>query len=159
MGGGDGKLGLRKNRFHMFKLTSAAIVVLAPALWGQDIITTFAGNEMCTYAGDGGNAAQATLCNAGSIAADSAGNLYFADTANRRIRKISPSGLISTIGGNGVRGTSGDGGPAMAASIGSVYQVAVSFTGRICFGDSEAHKIRCVNQNTGPAIYGTGKAS
>jgi hypothetical protein len=119
----------------------------------QGIITTLAGNQIqCSYGGDGGPAASALLCNAMSQLTDSAGNIYF--PANSRIRKIAPDGTITTIAGNGVPGTSGDGGPALAASLGGINQMAM-FGTRICFGDNAAYKVRCVDVSNG-MIYGYG---
>jgi len=78
-----------------------------------NIITTIAGNGQNGFAGDGGPASEAMLSSPGSVAVDSKGNIYFADWQNQRIRKISPTGIIMTVAGNGQRGFSGDGGPAI----------------------------------------------
>jgi trimeric autotransporter adhesin len=48
---------------------------------------------------------------------DASGNLFIADTYNNRIRKVSASGIITTVAGNGTPGFSGDGGPATSASL------------------------------------------
>jgi len=48
---------------------------------------------------------------------DTAGNLYICDSGNHRIRKVSTSGIISTIAGNGVYGDSGDGRPATSVRM------------------------------------------
>ena len=80
------------------------------------IINTVAGNGNCCYSGDGGPASSALLNLApwgGGMAVDSGGNLYIADAANQRVRKVSPSGIITTVAGNGavlqmaIRGTAG----------------------------------------------------
>jgi len=62
------------------------------------------------------------------LALDPNGNLFIADHGNRRIRKIAPNGVISTIAGTGIDGYSGDGGPAITAQIGYVEKVAVDNT-------------------------------
>ena len=54
----------------------------------QGIITTFAGIGQCTYGGDGGPAASAGICGASGSTTDTAGNIYFVDRGNHRIRKI-----------------------------------------------------------------------
>ena len=65
------------------------------------IITTVAGTGVPGYSGDGGPALAAKLANPISVANDAAGNLYFVDSKNARIRKVSADGTISTIGGGG----------------------------------------------------------
>lgn len=80
------------------------------------IITTFAGNGVQGYGGDGGLAINATMAFPGSIVIDNTSNLYFGDD-NHVIRKIDASGVITTYGGNGTYGYSGDGGPAILASM------------------------------------------
>ena len=108
------------------------------------MITTLAGTQFapCGYSGDNGPATQAQMCNPQMAITDSVGNIYFSDAANGAIRKITPAGIITTIAGNGQRGTTGDGGPAINAELGSVYQLAFDGTNNICFGDFLAYKIR-----------------
>lgn len=80
------------------------------------IITTVAGNGIPGFFGDGGPATSAELAYPYGVAVDLPGNLYIADLANQRIREVT-SGTINTIAGNGVRGYSGDGGPAASAQL------------------------------------------
>src|SRR5579871_4226667 len=70
-----------------------------------------------TSSGDGGPAAQAQLFNPGQLAVDPHGNIYIVDTSNERIRMVSPAGIISTVAGNGIAASTGDGGPAAKASL------------------------------------------
>lgn len=79
------------------------------------IITTIAGTSPAGFAGDGGAATAARLNGPFALLLDSAGNLYFTDYLNYRVRRISPSGTITTIAGSGRLSLSGDGGPATAA--------------------------------------------
>jgi hypothetical protein len=81
------------------------------------IITTVAGNGLAGYSGDGGPSISAELYDPEGITIDGLGNIYFSDLANYRIRKISSSGIITTVAGNGTNGNSGDGGPAMLAQL------------------------------------------
>jgi len=67
------------------------------------IISTFAGNGTQGFSGDGGSATSAQLYQPGQVAVDASGNIYIADCGNERIRKVTTSGIISTIAGNGVR--------------------------------------------------------
>ena len=132
-----------------------ALFCLFGAAFGQGTIQTLGGTGTCSYSGDGGQALQATLCNPQSTASDVTGNVYFVDSANWRIRQITPSGVITTVAGNGVRGTSGDGGLAVSASIGAVSQIASDGSGHIVFNDPDAHKIRYVSLSSG-SIQGLG---
>jgi trimeric autotransporter adhesin len=68
------------------------------------VITAYAGNGQEGFSGDGGLATAAQLFNPRGLAVDASGNLYIADTGNNRVRKVSPSGVISTAvnPGNGI---------------------------------------------------------
>src|ERR1051325_5881865 len=72
-------------------------------------ITTFAGIGIAGFGGDGGPANQAALNSPEGVAVDSAGNVYIADSFNNRIRKVDPSGTITTIAGNGQARYTGEG--------------------------------------------------
>ena len=87
------------------------------------------------FAGDNGPAVNAQLSQPYGLAVDSAGNLYIADTANNRIRKIDPTGQITTIGGTGQAGFSGDGGPAVNAQLNQPMRLALDAAGDIYFVD------------------------
>lgn len=81
------------------------------------IITTIAGNGTAGFGGDGGLATAAMLNTPSGICGDAVGNIYVSDKLNHRIRKISPSGIISTIAGSGTPGFGGDGGLATASAV------------------------------------------
>jgi len=90
------------------------------------IIATIAGVGDPGYSGDGGAATSAQMSSPSSIAADANGNVYFADRANARVRRISSGGgTISTAAGTGTSGYSGDGGPALDAQLDSPSAVAM----------------------------------
>ena len=77
---------------------------------------------------------------------DSSGNLYIADSANNRIRKVTKStGKISTFAGNGSVQYAGDGGSATSASLNTPYGVAVDSSGNVFIADFLNHVIRKVN--------------
>src|SRR6266404_6001457 len=123
------------------------------------IITTFAGNGQFAYGGDGGPAVAASFEGPVGLAIDAAGNLYVADNYNQRVRKISPSGLITTVAGNGAINYSGDGGPATAASFISLSSIAVDSNGNIFVSDTLNQRVRKIS-NTGvmTTVAGTGSS-
>jgi len=82
------------------------------------VIHTVAGNGTAGFAGDGGLATSAELNSPDDVLPDNSGNFYITDHDNRRVRKVSSSGIISTFAGNGSGGCAGDGGPATSASLG-----------------------------------------
>src|SRR5580692_2955889 len=81
------------------------------------VITTVAGNGTADFSGDGGPATEATLNSPTGLCTDPSGDLFIADVGNYRIRKLDTSGKITTVAGNGVQGSGGDGGPAVQASM------------------------------------------
>jgi uncharacterized protein (TIGR03437 family) len=121
------------------------------------VISTVAGNGVNAGTGDGGPATAASLSDVSGVAVDPAGNLYIADDSNRRIRKVSPSGIITTIAGVGVQGFSGDGGPATAAMLGRAEALALDSAGNLYFADSVNQRIRKIDVNgVITSIAGTG---
>ena len=99
------------------------------------IITTLAGGPQTGFSGDGGPAGSAALNQPRGVAIDGAGNLYIADSYNFSIRKISPSGIISTVAGDGTRGLSSDGGRATAARMDFPTRVSVDSGGNLFIAD------------------------
>lgn len=95
------------------------------------VMTTVAGNGTQGSAGDRGPAVAAQLSGPTDVAVDGTGNLFIADYQNARIRKVSTDGTISTFAGTGVRGTEGDGGPAIAAQFGDPVGITVDASGNV----------------------------
>ena len=94
--------------------------------------TKVVGGHTCGFSGDGGQAAGAEMGGVvGQVAFDLAGNLYFTDTSNSRVRRVDAFGIIRTIAGNGSVGNSGDSGPATAASLDNPLGVAVDSQGQV----------------------------
>ncbi len=122
-------------------------------------ITTIAGIETAGFSGDNGAATTAQLNLPTAVAIDRNNNLYFADTGNHRIRKISTStNIITTIAGNGTQAFSGDEGPANAAAIDSPTGLALDPTSNLYLADTHNHRIRRIDAATGiiTTIAGTG---
>ncbi|MBC7554569.1 MAG: T9SS type A sorting domain-containing protein [Taibaiella sp.] len=113
------------------------------------IISTFAGTGSVGFSGDGGPATAATVYTVYCLCADRYGNIYCADGWNGRIRKINTSGIISTFAGNGTIASSGDGGPATAASFTLVWGIALDTAGNMYTSDYNANNIRFINNATG----------
>lgn len=86
-------------------------------VWPNGEITTVAGTGVAGYSGDGGPATAARIQLPEGVASLPDGGFLIADNINNRIRKVSPSGTITTVAGNGTFGYSGDGGPATAAAL------------------------------------------
>ncbi|HWW43931.1 MAG TPA: hypothetical protein VN180_02575, partial [Acidimicrobiia bacterium] len=107
-------------------------------------ISTVAGDGFPGFSGDGGPAIHASLNSPVRVAVDGSGDLLIADSGNSRIRRVSPSGIISTVAGNGTRGFSGDGGPATAASLSSPDSVTTDALGNVYIADAGNQRIRKV---------------
>ncbi len=109
------------------------------------ILSTICGNGVPVYSGDGGPATAASIASPTAIIFDPAGNIVFGDGTNKLVRKISPSGIITTIAGNwSVHIVNGDGGPATAAGLGSVSGLAYDAAGNLYIADGNA-RVRKVN--------------
>ncbi len=104
-------------------------------------------NPLGGYSGDGGPASSAGLYEPTSLAMDSAGNLFIADSRNYRIRKIDTSGIITTVAGTGIEGYNGDGGAATNAGLEYPLGVAVDSVGNIFITDHVNSLIRKVDTN------------
>jgi len=109
------------------------------------IISTYAGNGTTGFSGDGGPATSAQFSGANGIAIDASNNIYVTDYGNNRIRKITPTGTISTIAGNGTSGYNGDGGLATAAQIAWVAGIAVDNNSNIYITDNSNNVVRKIN--------------
>jgi sugar lactone lactonase YvrE len=109
------------------------------------ILTTLAGTGAPSYNGDG-NTTTANLALPRGLTLDAAGNLYLADTANQRIRRIDIStGQITTIAGQGTQAFRGDGSPATTASLDTPRATAASPTGLVTLADTANQRIRQIS--------------
>jgi hypothetical protein len=96
-------------------------------------ITTVAGTGSPAFSGDGGPAAAAAISAPWSLAVRSDGSYLIADRDNNRIRRVSATGTITTVAGNGTGTYAGDGGPALAASLNGPRGVAIASDGGFGF--------------------------
>jgi|GEM_PF-1123251 len=108
-------------------------------------IYTIAGNGTNSTTGDGGPAHLATLQGNRDIATDNNGNIYFTDVTAHLVRRISASGIITTVAGNGLAGNGGDGGPATAASLNAPMGVYADGAGNLFIANTNSHTVRKVD--------------
>jgi sugar lactone lactonase YvrE len=113
-------------------------------------ISTYAGNGQGTFCGDAGAATSGCLQFPIGVVADGANppNVYVADSTNNRVRKISPTGVITTFAGSGVSAFCGDNGPATSACFSSPRGLALNSAGDLFIADSLHNRIRVVNHTT-----------
>jgi uncharacterized protein (TIGR03437 family) len=111
------------------------------------IISTVAGGDTLNL-GDGGPATSALVYDPQGIAIDATGNLYIAEFASNRVRKVSTTGTITTVVGSGsTSGSLGDGGPATSATLKGPVGVAVDLAGNLYIADSGDRRVRKVSSN------------
>ena len=123
-------------------------------------LTTVAGTSVQGFGGDGGPATAAELDSPRGVALDAQGNLYIADTHNHRIRCVDAvTHQIRTLAGTGLGSFSGDGGPAVAASVNTPMGLALDGSNHLYIADSGNNRLRVVDLSTGliTTIAGTGQ--
>ena len=122
-------------------------------------ISTVAGTGTPGYGGDGGPATSARLIFPTDVEPTADGGFLIADYGNRRVRMVSPAGIITTVAGTGVEGSSGDGGPATSAQLTAPTGVAVTGDGGFLVADAGAHRVRRVSPGgTITRVAGSGVA-
>ncbi len=135
-----------------FLLLSVSLAAVCSA----QVITTVAGTGVQGYQGDGGLATSAWLSQPQGLAVDLAGDIFFADSPNFRIREVTAAGIINTVAGNGMVGETlagnniGDGGPATSAEFGPAHLpfmqgVAVDLSGNLYIADVGNFRVRKVD--------------
>ena len=112
------------------------------------LATAIAGNLSPGYTGDGGPAIDSQVWNPDGITLDAGGNVYFGDNGGSAIRKIDTNGIITTIAGGNGPGSTGDGGPALDARVGSPQSVVVDSNGNVFFAETTTHRVRRIDAVT-----------
>lgn len=113
-------------------------------------LSVAAGNGEAGFSGDGGAATEAKISFPEGPTLDAAGNLYFCDLGNHRVRRVdAKTGIITTVAGTGEKGFSGDGGPAAAARLWSPGRLTVDRNGNLYIGDTGNSRVRRVDAGTG----------
>jgi len=121
------------------------------------VVTTVAGTGVGGYSSDNVAATSSNIYSPQGVTVDSSGNIYIADTANDRIRKVT-SGTITTVAGNGAYGYNSDSQQATSATLYNPSGVEVDTSGNIYIADTYNHRLRKVTVSTGiiTTIAGTG---
>jgi len=124
------------NLYTAYNFSSSTCFLVMEPLYNAEYSPTakrVAGGAACGFSGDGGQATGAEISNSiGQMDFDIAGNLYFADAGNQRVRRIdAATGIIRTIAGNGTAGYSGDNGPATLATLRSPAGIGVDSQGQV----------------------------
>jgi uncharacterized protein (TIGR03437 family) len=117
--------------------------------------TVIAGDGNLGFSGDFGPATDAEFDDPKSIALDSNGYVYVADTNNNRVRKISPQDIITSIAGVGTSGHTGDGGPAAQASLSFPHGLAIDASNNVYISDTDNNVIRLL-KSVAPTISAGG---
>lgn len=140
----------------MKNLLPAILLVFAISAHAQTI-NTLAGNGVSGFSGDNGPATAASLFGPYGIAGDAAGNVYFCDRFNNRVRKVSAAGTITTIGGTSTAGYNGDNMAATAAQLNDPNGIAIDATGNVYVADRSNHRIRKIDAGGNiTTVAGTG---
>lgn len=109
------------------------------------VVTTLAGSG--SFGSADGTGILASFSTPSAIVADAAGNLYVTDQPNHLIRKISPSGVVTTIAGTGSAGSAD--GPALAATFSHPAGIVIDGAGNLYIADTFNNTIRKLNAATG----------
>src|SRR5947207_1087378 len=101
---------------------------------GARVITTFAGTEP-SFTAERTPRLQVPLGSVSSVFVDPVGTVYFSDPEQFRVFRVDGEGNVATVAGNGIKGYSGDGGPATSASLSLPTAVVADRQGNVLFAD------------------------
>ena len=134
-------------------------VYVAPTEGQPGRIVSVAGTGTAGYSGDGELAVDAQLDLPLGVAVDADGNVFIADSFNKRVRQIDPSGTITTVAGTGQADNTGDGGLATNAGFTYPGSLAVDADGNLYIGIRTGHRVRRVDRDSGvvTTVAGTGQ--
>jgi trimeric autotransporter adhesin len=136
-------------------------LVIRPApIDGSATIATIIGTATASSTGDGGAATSATINTPYAAIGDVSGNIYVAESNGCRVRKIAPTGTVTTYAGNGTCTSTGDGGAATSATLNYVTGLAVAPDGSVYIVEGNGNRVRKVSTaGTISTFAGTGTAS
>jgi hypothetical protein len=118
----------------------------------NQVMKTVAGTGRPGFSGDGGPAIDARLRLPTGVAVDQSGNLFITDTRNQRLREVGIDGKIETVAGTGMRGFSGDGGPANQAELNFPSGAPAVDGTAIYFADTLNQRVRGVFTGPPPVL-------
>ena len=121
------------------------------------IISTYAGTGRAAFSGDGGPAVSAAITSPGYITTDSAGNVYFEDSGNYRIRMVDGGGTIRTIAGNGTEAEITGAGTATQVPIAALSGIAAGRSGEVYFSVWDPGRIFRVKDGAISVFAGDGE--
>lgn len=120
-------------------LTGLGLCGLTPAAQAAaGDISTIAGYGSNGFSGDGGQATAAQFYFPHAVAVDSAGNTYICDRGNKRVRKITPGGIISTFAGNGTENAGQLPGPATSIALANPISIVTDSSNNVYIADSNS---------------------
>ena len=140
-------------------MRTLALLALCCCLLPAQSTVTIAGTGSAGFSGDGGPATQAQVNNPYGLVVGPDGALYFCEIGNHRVRRLDlKTHTISTVAGSGQKGYSGDGGPALQASLNEPYEVGFDAAGNMYFAEMQNHVVRRVDAKTRiiTTVAGTG---
>ena len=126
-------------------LSAALVVCVSIAIAATGDMSTVAGTGTAGFSGDNGPAAAAQMRTPTGVAGTADGGYVFSDQGNSRVRRVSPSGVVTTIAGNGTAGFGGDNGPATSAMLNAPNGLAELPDGSILIADSNNNRVRRVS--------------
>jgi trimeric autotransporter adhesin len=133
---------MTNSSYRRMLLCSIAIAFSLSQAHSQLKVTTVAGGGV----ENGVPATSAALTDPHFATYDKKGNLYISDEFAHQVRKVSTSGIITTIAGNGISGYSGDGGPAKSAMVSFPTGLTIDSDGDIYFSDSGNQRVRKIDK-------------
>ncbi len=141
MGADKGVAVDRSGNVYITDCTNNVVRKVSPS----GIITTFAGTGAAGYTGDGGAATAATFACPWGVRVNASGDVFISDIDNHVVREVNPSGIVTTVAGNGTEGDTGDHGPATSAELNGPSGIFVDASGNLFISDWAAAVVREVN--------------
>lgn len=147
---------MRKFYKHLVCIAIAIVAGTGLSPLYAQYITTVAGTGTAGSTGDGSLAIAAQVSQPHAAVMDGAGNIYIADFTANRVRKINTAGIISTFAGNGTASTTGDGGPATAATVNQPYGLATDALGNVYISEFAGGVVRRVTSAGSISTFAAG---